>query len=390
MSKSIILLICFTLFTISTNKESNDEFEEVLAYVKTTIQDSISIRNLDVFGWDLVWNHDLIQSVSTYLFEDLSITENIAPKGNPNRPGDKHEKVYICVHDTGDATLSAKEWSEVVYNAELDGNPYEASYQYVVGNDGVYHNIPDDETAYHAGDGASEASWFKEYPTGVFQDKKVNDPHIGISNDGFYTIEGEKTVNKAPTGDKGEILSEEDINDLGIYLTVKEEKEGNQYYIGKTWWSSTYEKISNKGGNTNSIGIESCVNNGSDLHLTWQRLAKLVAKLMDTNNIPRNRVVQHHFFSGKDCPMTMRKAKLWNYFLALVSTEYQMLQYEKLGYKFRLISSDENYVNNKGRVIKRNQDIKQSVTFTVEVTNKEGEIREQSFITIIPPINIKF
>ena len=54
-----------------------------------------------------------------------------------------------------------------------------------------------------------------------------------------------------------------------------------KYYIGETYYSSTYEKISNRGGNNNSIGIESCITVGTDIYLTWQKTAKLVAKLLN-------------------------------------------------------------------------------------------------------------
>ena len=36
--------------------------------------------------------HELMPAVSKYLFEEIEINEIIAPEGNPNRPGDKHEK----------------------------------------------------------------------------------------------------------------------------------------------------------------------------------------------------------------------------------------------------------------------------------------------------------
>lgn len=35
----------------------------------------------------------------------------------------------------------------------------------------------------------------------------------------------------------------------------------------------------------NSIGIETMVNQGSDLYLTWQKTAKLVAHLLIDNNL---------------------------------------------------------------------------------------------------------
>ena len=66
--------------------------------------------------------------------------------------GNVYDKHYICVHDTGDHYFGAKMWSDIVKNANLGKRVYPSSFQYVVGNDGYYHNIPDNEIAYHAGD----------------------------------------------------------------------------------------------------------------------------------------------------------------------------------------------------------------------------------------------
>jgi N-acetylmuramoyl-L-alanine amidase CwlA len=252
----------------------------------------------------------------------------------------------------------------------------------VVGNDGYYHNIPDDETAYHAGDGATPASWFQEIETGVYGDKE--DPHVSISTDGYYTIEGKKTKVLAPTDNEGNILDESYFNDMRIYTTVKD----GMYYIGSTWYSETYNKIGNHGGNTNSIGIESCVNRGSDIYLTWQRLAKLVAKLMDDNKFTMRQIVQHHYYSGKDCPQTMRTEGYWNHFMNLVEVEYQMLQYKKMGFSFELTPLNSKYVNNIGRVIDRGFYLPLNANFVVKVTDSKGNSLSEVFSSSIPPKNL--
>ena len=163
----IILSIFFLIKTSST-----PTIDEVMDYVSSITNNKIKIKNIKVWALQDYWVHELIPSVSKYLFEEIEMNENIAPKGNPNRPGDKHEKKYITVHDTGDFSFNAGQWSKHVYNAKIGNTIYSASFQYVVGNDGYYHNIPDDETAYHAGDGHTTASLFKEYETGVKGDKK--------------------------------------------------------------------------------------------------------------------------------------------------------------------------------------------------------------------------
>ena len=354
--------------------------EEVMEYISTTIVNQYChIKDINVWGGIYKWEHQLKPSVAKYLFEDINIVENIAPEGNPNRPGDKHEKVYICVHDTGDFNFGAEEWSNIVYKAKIGKTDYLASFQYIVGNDGYYHNIPDDETAYHAGDGAEKSSWFEEYPTNL---QGINEkPYVMISTDVYYMLDGQKSNISAPRNDEGKILTRDYIDDLGIYISLK----NGTYYIGKTWYSETYDRIANHGGNTHSIGIESCVNKGSDIYLTMQRLAKLVAKLLDDNKLGFDRIVQHHYFSGKDCPQTMRTEGYWEHFLDLVKAEYQMLLYKKMGFKFEFESYNEKYVDKLGRVIYRGKAINIHAKYKIRVIDPNGETIEKDFITVIPP-----
>ena len=352
--------------------------EEVMEYISTIVNKKSNIKDIKVWALKNYWEHQLKPSVAKYLFEDIDIVEHVAPEGNPNRPGDKHEKVYICVHDTGDFSFGAKRWNQIVYDAKIGNYSYAASFQYIVGNDGYYHNIPDDETAYHAGDGAERDSWFEEYPTNVYGVKEK--PYVMISTDGYYMLDGQKTNISAPRNNKGEILTTDYINDLGIYTSIKD----GQYYIGKTWYSPTYDRIANHGGNTNSIGIESCVNKGSDIYLTIQRIAKLVAKLLDDNNLGFDRVVQHHYFSGKDCPQTMRTEGYWEHFLDLVKTEYQMLMYKKMGFKFEFETYNDKYVDKLGRVINRGTNLNINAKYRIRVIDPDGEAIDRDFVTIIP------
>ena len=370
--------LIFTCLIILILASEIPSIQEVMNYISSITNKSIRIKKIKVWALQDYWEHELIPSVTKYLFEEINMIENIAPEGNPNRPGDKHEKKYITVHDTGDFAYNARQWSKHVYNAKIGDTPYEVSFQYVVGNDGYYHNIPDDETAYHAGDGATSASLFKEYKTGVYGNKTK--PHVSISTDGYYVIEGKKTIVEAPTDNEGHILTEKYFNDMGIYTSIKD----GMYYIGSTWYSTTYNKIGNHGGNTNSIGIESCVNKGSDIYLTLQRLAKLVAKLMDENNFTMDQIVQHHYFSGKDCPQTMRTEGYWDHFLGLVEVEYQMLQFKKMGFSFEFIPLNTYYVNEVGRAINRGQTLAMNANYMIIVTDPDGYKLRRFFTTSIP------
>ena len=370
------LLFISLLILINTQTPTK---EEVMEYISTIVNQNCLIKDIKVWALKDTWDHQLKPSVAKYLFEEIDMIEHIAPEGNPNRPGDTHEKVYICVHDTGDFSFGAKQWSDAVYNAKIGQTDYIVSYQYVVGNDGYYHNIPDNETAYHAGDGAQEGSWFEEYPTNL---QGINEkPYVMISTDGYYMLDGQKSNISAPRNDEGKILTRDYIDDLGIYISLK----NGTYYIGKTWYSETYDRIANHGGNTHSIGIESCVNKGTDIYLTIQKLAKLVAKLLDENQLGFDRVVQHHYFSGKDCPQTMRTEGYWEHFLDLVKAEYQMLLYKKMGFKFEFEPYNEKYVDKLGRVINRGKAINIHAKYRIRVIDPNGETIDKEFVTIIPP-----
>lgn len=69
-------------------------------------------------------------------------------------------------------------------------------------------------------------------------------------------------------------------------------------------------------GNRQSIGIELCVNSDGDFNGTRKLAARLVAHLMKIRGIPIERVVQHNHWSGKYCPLIMRRDGLWDGFIA--------------------------------------------------------------------------
>ena len=74
-------------------------------------------------------------------------------------------------------------------------------------------------------------------------------------------------------------------------------------------------------GNNQGIHIEMCVNSDGNYAKAVQNTAELVAKIMKDEGIPITNVVQHNYFSGKNCPRNVREGKIsWNQFLVMVST----------------------------------------------------------------------
>ena len=355
---------------------------KVLEFFQKHDKKEIFIKNIHVYGWQLEYDHLLASSISNYLFEDLNITENIAPLNDDNRPGTIKPNKYIVVHDTGDASPlhTAKFWSEAVFNQKWEQSPgdivkYACSYQYVVDDKDIFHNIPDEEVAYHAGDGTRYD--YTLYPSGV--KARTDERKITISPDGYYEINGEKSTIEAPRiyqEKNGEVLVDRialtsDLNDQSILCKIVD----GEYYLGETYYSSGYKKIANRGGNNNSVGIESCITKDTDLYYTWQKTAKLVAYLLGKNNLTLDDVKQHHYFSGKNCPQTIRMNGMWNHFMELVAFELDILQFKKEGYQIELIVNDKR-VNKVGRVIKA--DNQKPISYKIR-TIKDNVVEELEF-----------
>lgn len=346
---------------------------KVLKYFKENAFIPFS-KEINVYGWQKEYQHELVSSATLYLFEDLEINENLVEKGKYNRPGTILPKYYITVHDTGDSAENhtALFWSETVNKGFWEQGEYKASFQYVVGNDGIFHQIPDNEVAYHAGDGTKFS--YQLYDTNVLG----NNPHpiITISQDGYFELDGKKSSIAAPRAYKernnqviiDRIARTSDINSQGILCKLIDGK----YYIGETYFNDTYELIANRGGNNNSIGIESCINENTDIYLTWQRTAKLVAYLLYENGLTFKDVVQHHYFSGKNCPQTLRENDMWNHFMELVQFEYQMLLFKNEGYRIKLKPLTDNILSN-GRIMQKGK-----LKFEIE-TELNGIIENEFF-----------
>lgn len=346
----------------------------VVKFIKETINQTPFSKEITVYGWQSQFKHNLIQSVSSYLFEDFEVIENLAPLTNENRPANIKPKVYITVHDTGDSdpNHTAKFWSDTVRNEFWEQGKYACSYQYVVGCDGTYQQIPDNEVAWHAGD--TTKFDYKLYKTNVSGTNPK--PSITISEDGYFEINKVKSNILAPRKHierDGKVIEDsvaqtKDICDQGILCKLID----GTYYIGEVYFNETYELIANRGGNNNSIGIESCVNEGTDIYYTWQKTAKLVANLLYKHDLGFDDVKQHHYYSGKNCPETMRRNGMWEHFMELVRVEYQFLLFIKDGYKFKFIPKTSNVLKN-GRLTS----LSETTSFQIEITNGlEKEILE--------------
>ncbi len=390
--------VAIRVFPIDNTDEYYDFYVTVLSNdEEDVVKDIVKNHNSNImvkkdFQVGKAYKTNIIESVNKLLFEPLVINEEYVPLGrvkwdkNPNKEYMKSIE-FITVHYTANFRAGANALAHANY---FVGDGHDTSIHYNTGNDGIYHCLDDDKRAAHAGDSLGPV--FEWIDTGVEYDgcdlRKVE---VAVSEDFYYVINNKKTTIKLPQTydykerncdheylDNGLILNkatneakkpEEYFNNMGFKFIIKD----NKYHMSTTWWcySQTLDgRICNVGGNRNSIGIESCVNEGSDLWLTWQITAKLVAKLMINNNLDINRVVGHHFFTAKHCPAQLleNNLELWKKFIELVEAEYLfMTKYNN--YEISIESLNDNELPNNGKLNLDN--LNKDILFNVIIKNKE-------------------
>lgn len=401
---------------------------EVLTEILNAHESNVFVKyDLGIGSGTPDYYYDVYGSVNKILFNDpLTIDDKYLEAGNAKyededvaagKPMTNVE--FITVHYTGNMSKTADAAANAGYFVQ-GYDEHTTSIHFTTGNDGVYQCMDTNKTAAHAGDTSSTngdkyttdpskvtmknadgTPWegvgaFEWLDTGVaYAEGASLQPVVTVSDDYYYEIDGKKTTIKLPdpysykereihtytgngkvkSGTAGtELDAENYFSQMGFKFIAKDGK----YFMAKTWWCYTQVsegRICSVGGNSNSIGIESCVNRGSDLWWTWQRTAQLVAKLMKDNNLDLNRVVGHHFYTAKDCPQPMLEndMEIWYEFLALVEVEYALLT-KYADYEIAMeVVSGEGLANN-GRVAQAHEG--QIVTYKVTVTNKTTKASE--------------
>ena len=375
---------------------------EALDFIIDSHEDNIFTRyNLGIGSGIPEYYKDIFGSVSKLLFNyDYNVDTSRKDTEVNNKTEDYYLDMtsveFITVHYTGNMSKGA----DGKANANYFVGDNSVSIHYTTGNDGIYQCLDHKDGGWHAGDsGAMDVvGAFEWMPTGVMVGE--NDPQypvFTISDDFYYEINGYKTlVEMAKPWDysgrgtdhilnaDGTISSQSDfgqsgftgrtpesfINDMGLPFMIQD----GQYYMGTTWWCYTqvYEgRICSTGGNRNSVGIESCVDRGSDLWYTWQITAQLVAHLMVELELDITRVRGHHFFSGKDCPQPMlaNDCEIWNEFKALILAEYELIT-KYADYEITFESHNPDIIDNNGRVIAQPSETT-CVSYTITLT-KDG------------------
>ena len=350
----------------------DSNLSDALKYVLSAHESNAFLSyDLGIGAGTPAYYRDIVGSVSKLLYnEPLTINDQYYATANANEKnhGGKMSSIeFITVHYTGNMAKG----STASANANYFATNTSTSIHYVTGNDGVFSVLDDSYVAYHAGDGTSVK--FEWFPTGVtYKDGDPVYPIFGITANSKFSINGTETTISVPEGTTAatkKVTDSKWINDMGLAFKIVD----GQYYMGTTWWcySQVAEgRICSKGGNLNSIGIESAVNPESNLWYTWQRTAQLVAKLMLENDLDITRVKGHHFYSAKDCPQPLLEndLEIWWKFIEMVEHEYDMLtKYKDYQFTFEL-DTETTAVNNNGRVVEQPL-YTEVVTYTVTINN---------------------
>ncbi len=356
-------------------------------------QDSFIRRDLNVAYAYLT---DVIISASDLLYNwEYTINrdyEAIQAQHSENHSGERPSTEFITVHYTAGYQKSSTAKATASYFANGGSS---SSIHYTTGNDGIYHILDDSLIGWHAGDGAGEASTFYWINTGVKAPGYVK-PIWGVvrdssSSSGYYfTLNGQATTIVVPTTGKsssGSNMVMKDPSKCFTYFGPAWKVVDGYYYMGNTWACFTQTlagAISSRGGNRNSVGIESACNQGSDLWYTYQITAQLVAHLLQTYNLDYYRVVGHNAFSGKDCPQTLlaNGGELWELFMDCVRREHELLT-TMSDYTITCVSHNPELLQDNGRILAIPK-YSTSVSYTVTVVNNTTkEAKSETFSTII-------
>ena len=101
-------------------------------------------------GFVAVWCKQQASAPTTT--SGVQIIKDYIPAGRLNRPGKSNPMKYITIHETGNTSKGAGAKAHASYLRNVGDK---VSWHYTVDDSVIYQHLPDNETAYHAGDGAN-------------------------------------------------------------------------------------------------------------------------------------------------------------------------------------------------------------------------------------------
>ena len=85
----------------------------------------------------------------------INITQDFIPEGRNNRPGRANPMKYVTIHNTGNSSKGAGARNHASYIKSDTAANVPVSWHYTVDEKEIVQHLPDNEIAWHAGDGGS-------------------------------------------------------------------------------------------------------------------------------------------------------------------------------------------------------------------------------------------
>lgn len=107
------------------------------------------------FGFRYYITHRVTEPVPIDMVGNIPVYEKLIPEGAAARPRVKRHVSWIVIHETDNEAVGADAESHSRY-LQTNGLTEAKSWHYTVDDHEIYHNLPDDEAAYHAADGLDD------------------------------------------------------------------------------------------------------------------------------------------------------------------------------------------------------------------------------------------
>ncbi|MEW3478788.1 N-acetylmuramoyl-L-alanine amidase, partial [[Clostridium] symbiosum] len=149
---------------VNVRKGPGTGYDKVGGYSKGTVITVLEERDgwgRTDKGWVKLSNMSLHTSSGDVTVTDrktdtgVPIKQMFVPKGRKNRPGGANPCTYITIHETGNKATGADAEAHGAYVCGDSAEASRVSWHYTVDDDSIVQHIPDEERAYHAGDGAN-------------------------------------------------------------------------------------------------------------------------------------------------------------------------------------------------------------------------------------------
>ena len=138
--------------------------------------------------------------------------------------------------------------------------------------------------------------------------------------------------------------------------------------------------------NSNSIGIEMCINRDGNYDGSMRHDAKLVANLMYNHNLGFENVIRHYDTAGKECPSYMLRTDRYNEFLSYVAQEYYAILHLRDAEVNWTVSNLDTLFTKGGNGLYYAKPVTEPtpVTITLEVTKGSYHFEKTITITLQP------